>query len=53
MNPDKIMEFAEENCLVTVSFRRPSGEVIQARGFDFAKVRHSPRGGVISCEWIA
>jgi len=53
MDSEKIMEFAEENCLVTVSFRRPTGEIIQVRGFDFAKIRHSPRGGVISSEWTA
>lgn len=53
MLPEEIIEFAEENCLVTTYFKRPTGEVISVRGFDFAKRRHSPRGGVISCEWTA
>ncbi len=53
MSPDEIIEFAEENCLVTTYFKRPTGEVISVRGFDFAKRRHFPRGGVISCEWTA
>jgi len=53
MNPDKIMEFAEENCAVTVSLRRPEGQVVEMKGFDFAPVRHVARGGVISSEWTA
>ena len=53
MNPDKIIEFAEENCGVETEYLRPSGEKIKVKGFDFAPERHTSRGGVISCEWTA
>lgn len=53
MDPDKIMEFAEENCGVTVNFKRQSGETVEVKGFDFAKYTNMPRGGVISSEWTA
>ncbi len=33
MDPDKIMEFAEKNCSVEVSFIRPEGKTIKVRGF--------------------
>lgn len=53
MDPDKILEFAEVNCSVQVSFTRPEGKVIKIRGFDFAPQRHLARGGVVSSEWTA
>jgi hypothetical protein len=53
MNPDKIIEFAEENCAVTVSFIRPEGRVVRIKGFDFAAKRNLARGGVVSSEWTA
>jgi len=53
MDPDKILEFAEENCLVEVDFNRPGGQVIKVQGFDFAPQRHVSRGGVVSSEWTA
>jgi len=53
MNPDKIMEFAEENCAVEVSFVRPDGQSVKIRGFDFAAQSHIARGGVVSSEWTA
>jgi len=53
MNPDRIMEFAEENCGIEVRFRRPQGEEIKLKGFDFAPQRHVARGGVVSSEWTA
>ncbi|MFA5008251.1 MAG: hypothetical protein WC546_03410 [Candidatus Omnitrophota bacterium] len=52
MNPERILDFAIENCEVTSSFKRKEGEV-QVRGFDFAKFRNCARGGIISCEWTA
>ncbi|MFA5271164.1 MAG: PilZ domain-containing protein [Candidatus Omnitrophota bacterium] len=52
MNPDSILEFAIENCEVQVKFKRKEGEVF-VKGFDFAKFKNIPRGGVISCEWTA
>lgn len=52
MNPDRILEFAIENCEVQVRFKRKEGEVL-VKGFDFAKFKNMPRGGVISCEWTA
>ncbi len=53
MDPDKIMEFAEENCLVEVDFNRPGGQIVKIQGFDFAPERHVSRGGVVSSEWTA
>lgn len=53
MDPDKIMEFVEENCSVEVDFNRPGGQVVKIQGFDFAPQRHISRGGVVSSEWTA
>ncbi len=53
MDPDKILEFAEQNCAVTVDYRRPEGDNIKITGFDFAPQRHVSRGGVVSSEWTA
>ncbi|OGX40157.1 MAG: hypothetical protein A2984_02745 [Omnitrophica WOR_2 bacterium RIFCSPLOWO2_01_FULL_41_12] len=53
MNPDRIVEFAEQNCRVEASFTRPEGQVIKITGFDFAPLRHVARGGVVSSEWTA
>ncbi|RJO64918.1 MAG: hypothetical protein C4540_02595 [Candidatus Omnitrophota bacterium] len=53
MNPDKIIEFAEENCAKEVSFVRPGGATVRVKGFDFAPQRHLARGGVVSTEWTA
>jgi hypothetical protein len=53
MNPDRIMEFAEQNCKVDVAYARPEGQTIQIKGFDFAPQRHVSRGGVVSSEWTA
>ena len=53
MNPDQIVEFAEETCAVEAEYIRPSGERLMVRGFDFAPAKHIGRGGVISCEWTA
>jgi len=53
MNPDKIMEFAEDNCKAEVEYCRPDGKSIKIKGFDFAPERHSARGGVVSSEWTA
>jgi len=53
MDPDKILEFVEENCLVEVNFARPGGQVVKIQGFDFAPQLHVSRGGVVSSEWTA
>jgi len=52
MNPESILKFAVEHCEVGVKFHRKKGEV-KLRGFDFAKVRNAPRGGVVSGEWTS
>lgn len=52
-DPAEIISFAEANCEVKVSLAKPDGQTIQARGFDFAKVKNMGRGGVISAEWTA
>jgi hypothetical protein len=53
MNPDKILEFAEDNCLVEVIYQRPEGQAVKIKGFDFAAQRHLARGGIVSSEWTA
>ena len=53
MNPDKILEFAEESCRVEVDYSRPEGAKVKVKGFDFAPQRHVARGGVVSSEWTA
>jgi hypothetical protein len=53
MNPDMIVEFAEKNCSVEVSYERPEGQTVKIKGFDFAPQRHVARGGVVSSEWTA
>lgn len=53
LDPDKIIEFAETQCMVSVSYSRPDGETVIIKGFDFAPQRHVARGGVISAEWTA
>ncbi|MDD5097912.1 MAG: PilZ domain-containing protein [Candidatus Omnitrophica bacterium] len=53
MDPDKIMEFVEENCSVEANFIRPNGQSVKIKGFDFAPQRHIARGGVVSSEWTA
>lgn len=51
MHADRIMEFAEENCSIEVSYVRPDGKTLKIKGFDFAPQRHVARGGVVSSEW--
>lgn len=53
MNPDRIIEFAENNCMVEVSFEHPGGKTVKIKGFDFAAQRHLARGGIVSSEWSA
>ena len=52
-DPEAIMEYAEEQCKVTVSYTQPDGKISRATGFDFAKAQNVGRGGIISCEWTA
>ncbi len=52
MNPESILKFAVEHCEVGAKFKRKKGEV-KLRGFDFAKVKNAPRGGVVSGEWTS
>jgi len=53
MEPDKIMEFVEENCSVEANFIRQNAESVKIKGFDFAPQLHLARGGVVSSEWTA
>ncbi len=53
MDPEAIMQYAQENCEVTVSYQRPSGNTVTVSGFDFSKIANMPRGGMISPEWTA
>ena len=52
MNPERILEFAVDNCEVSTNFKHKERE-ISVKGFDFAKYRNCARGGVVSCEWTA
>jgi hypothetical protein len=52
MDPEEILEFAEKNCKVTVNFEY-NNRKIKVEGFDFAKMKHSARGGIVSGEWTA
>ena len=51
MNPDRIMEFAQNNCAAEVSFKRPDNQVVTIKGFDFAPQKNVARGGIVSAEW--
>jgi TolA-binding protein len=53
MNPDRIMDFAEQNCAVEVTYQHPQGHAVKIRGFDFVAAGHAARGGIISSEWTA
>jgi len=53
MNPDRIVEFAEQNCSVEVSYKRPEGQAVKLKGFDFCPQKNLARGGIISSEWTA
>ncbi|MEE8317470.1 MAG: PilZ domain-containing protein [Candidatus Omnitrophota bacterium] len=53
MDPDQIIDFAEQNCLVSTDYTRPGGEKVKITGFDFGRYKHTPRGGVVSTEWTA
>lgn len=53
MNPEKIMEFADEKCFVETGFTRPDGTNVRVAGYDFAPAVHIGRGGVVSSEWSA
>jgi hypothetical protein len=53
MDPEAIMDFAEEHCKVTVDYKRPDGHTTEVTGFDFAGNKNLPRGGVVSTEWTA
>jgi hypothetical protein len=53
MDPEGIMSFAEDHCLVSTDFTPPGGETVRIKGFDFAKASNTARNGVISSEWTA
>jgi len=53
INPDRILEFIEQNCQVEVSYTRPEGKNVKIKGFDFAAQRHLAKGGVVFSEWSA
>jgi len=53
LNPDKILEFAQENCAVETEYTAADGKKATIKGFDFALAQHVARGSVISTEWTA
>ncbi|MDD2752558.1 MAG: PilZ domain-containing protein, partial [Candidatus Omnitrophica bacterium] len=53
INPERIIELAQEFCGEEVIFCRPEGYSVKLKGFDFAPEKNLARGGVISSEWTA
>lgn len=53
MNPEMILDFVEKYCVIEVDFRRPDGQIVKIKGFDFAPQANLSRGGVVSSEWTA
>jgi hypothetical protein len=53
MNPDRIMEYAENNCSAEIVYLRPDGNRVKVKGFDFASQRNLGRGGIVSPEWTS
>ncbi|OIO37316.1 MAG: hypothetical protein AUJ72_04760 [Candidatus Omnitrophica bacterium CG1_02_46_14] len=53
LDPEEIMNFAENACEVEVPYKKSNGKLTMVKGFDFAKARNVGRGGVISTEWTA
>lgn len=53
MDPEKIMNFAEEHCMADIDYIRPSGMKVNVKGFDFSKAANMPRGGLVSPEWTS
>lgn len=53
-DPEGIIEYAEENCTVSVNYRAPKTQTVTTiKGFDFAKAQHMGRGGIVSTEWTS
>lgn len=53
IDPERLMEFAEDNSRVTVDYLRPDGKRVNVTGFDFTNPSHIGRAGIISPEWTA
>jgi len=51
IDPDKIIDLAEKDCLVTTYYIRPNGDKLEVTGFDSEKYEYLSRGGVVSAEW--
>ncbi len=53
LNPDNIVEQAENNCAVEADFIRPDGENVKIKGFDFSAKSRAAGVGVASSEFTA
>ena len=53
LDPEGILDFAQEHCAVKVNFQNADGQTLEVSGFDFAKAQNIGRGGVVSTEWTA
>ncbi len=53
MDPEGIMKYAEDHCLISTDFTPSGGDTVRIKGFDFAKAANIARNGVISTEWTA
>jgi hypothetical protein len=53
IDPEKVLKFTEDKCLVRVEYIRPDGAKLIVEGFDFTNPKIARRKPVISCEWTA
>ena len=53
IDPEKVLKFTEDKCLVKVEYVRADGAKIIVEGFDFTNPKIARRKPVISCEWTA
>jgi TolA-binding protein len=53
IDPERVMKYTEDKCLVKVEYKRPDGSKVMVEGFDFTNYKVARRKPVISCEWTA
>ncbi|MBL7151587.1 MAG: hypothetical protein ISS32_01180 [Candidatus Omnitrophica bacterium] len=53
VNPDRVIEFAENNCGVKTCYIRPGGQSVDLKGFDFSVPGGSGASGIVSSERTA
>ncbi|MFH0762270.1 MAG: hypothetical protein V1925_00040 [Candidatus Omnitrophota bacterium] len=53
INPDRVIEFAENTCNVKTCYMRPEGQSVEVKGFDFSPRKDAADNGSISSERTA